>query len=294
MEVEVAFMSRNVGLPDESDSESESDGARRSDSHESSSPPPHPLSLSPSAMQAPLRGSFLLACAQAAVHLLLLPASAAADPADAVIRSGVPWYDTDGNRMFAGGANMYVEDGVYYLIGEGKKVLSGVSMRNGARSIRSGVRNESGAKAGGRCAGRVQHALNAATPLRQQRVLPHSTQRRLQQLCCAPPPSKQQRAASCRPHPTPARPPAQDISACFNLYSTTDLQAWKFEGCALNNRCGPHAAARSRCRPPCPSADAQGDGGGGVSAQGAARPCPSAVLTSHPRVATHSRPRALQ
>ena len=129
---------------------------------------------------------------------------AAADPADAVIRSGVPWYDTDGNRMFAGGANMYVEDGVYYLIGEGKKVLSGVSMRNGARSIRSGVRNESGAKAG-RCAGRVQHALNAATPLRQQRVpLPHSTQRRLQQLCCAPPPSKQQRAASCRPHPTPA------------------------------------------------------------------------------------------
>ena len=52
MEVEVAFMSRNVGLPDESDSESESDGARRSDSHESSSPPPT-LFLSPSAMQAP-------------------------------------------------------------------------------------------------------------------------------------------------------------------------------------------------------------------------------------------------
>ena len=46
-------------------------------------------------------------------------------PETAVIRPGVPWYDTSGNRIYAGGANMYLEDGVYYLVGEGKKVLSG-------------------------------------------------------------------------------------------------------------------------------------------------------------------------
>ncbi len=57
--------------------------------------------------------------------------AAAAGPETAVIRSGVPWFDTDGNRVYAGGANMYVEGGVYYLIGEGKKVLSGVSSRAG-------------------------------------------------------------------------------------------------------------------------------------------------------------------
>lgn len=27
--------------------------------------------------------------------------------------------------MYAGGANLYLEDGVFFLIGEGKKVLSG-------------------------------------------------------------------------------------------------------------------------------------------------------------------------
>lgn len=53
--------------------------------------------------------------------------------------------------MYAGGANMYLEDGTYYMIGEGKKVLG------------------------------------------------------------------------------------QDLSACFNLYSTTDLSTWKNLGCALNN-----------------------------------------------------------
>lgn len=50
--------------------------------------------------------------------------AAAAGPETAVIRSGVPWYDTDGSRMYAGGANMYVEAGTYWLIGEGKKVFS--------------------------------------------------------------------------------------------------------------------------------------------------------------------------
>lgn len=74
-------------------------------------------------------------------------------PQDTIIRPGVPVFDTDGNRLYAGGANMWYEqaDGLYYLIGEGKKTLSGV------------------------------------------------------------------------------------CSACFNLYSSPDLNAWTFKGCALNN-----------------------------------------------------------
>lgn len=43
-------------------------------------------------------------------------------PEDAVIRSGVAWTDTDGNRMYAGGANLVLDGNTYYLIGEGKKV----------------------------------------------------------------------------------------------------------------------------------------------------------------------------
>lgn len=57
--------------------------------------------------------------------LLVLAACAAQSPETSVIRSGVPWYDSSGNRIYAGGANMYLEGGVYYLVGEGKKVLSG-------------------------------------------------------------------------------------------------------------------------------------------------------------------------
>ena len=41
-----------------------------------------------------------------------------------VFQPGVPMYDTRGKRMYVGGANMYVENGVYYLIGEGEKVFS--------------------------------------------------------------------------------------------------------------------------------------------------------------------------
>lgn len=82
---------------------------------------------------------------------VLLGTVSSISPEDAVIRPGAPWFDTDGNRMFAGGANMYTEDGVYYLVGEGEKVLAG------------------------------------------------------------------------------------DISECFNLYSSTDLQNWDFRGCVLKN-----------------------------------------------------------
>ena len=56
---------------------------------------------------------------------LLASGCGAQDPEASVIRPGVPWYDTQGNRIYAGGANMYLEKGVYYLVGEGKKVLSG-------------------------------------------------------------------------------------------------------------------------------------------------------------------------
>ena len=64
--------------------------------------------------------------------LLLLAAAAAgaasaASPEDAVLRPGVPMFDTRGKRIYAGGANLYEEAGVYYLTGEGEKVLSDCS-----------------------------------------------------------------------------------------------------------------------------------------------------------------------
>jgi hypothetical protein len=46
-------------------------------------------------------------------------------PEDAVIRSAVPWIDSSGNRVYAGGANLFFQDGYYWMVGEGKKVLSG-------------------------------------------------------------------------------------------------------------------------------------------------------------------------
>lgn len=44
--------------------------------------------------------------------------AAAQSPDDAVIRSGTPWYTADGQRMYAGGGNLYQEGGVFYLVGE--------------------------------------------------------------------------------------------------------------------------------------------------------------------------------
>ena len=78
----------------------------------------------------------------------LPPPPPSPSPLDAIIRNGVPWYDTDGKRMYFGGANMYQEADVYYLVGSGEKVA--------------------------------------------------------------------------------------DLSECFNLYRSTDLQAWKNLGCVLN------------------------------------------------------------
>jgi len=42
-----------------------------------------------------------------------------------LIKPGQPWTDTKGNRVYAGGSNIYQENGTYYLIGEGEKVLHG-------------------------------------------------------------------------------------------------------------------------------------------------------------------------
>lgn len=58
----------------------------------------------------------LLACS-------LVAAAAAQNPEDAVFRSGAPWYTVDGQRIYAGGANLYLEDGTYWMIGEGNKTL---------------------------------------------------------------------------------------------------------------------------------------------------------------------------
>ena len=54
--------------------------------------------------------------------MAVLAASAIAQVDKTVIRSGVAWFDTAGDRMYAGGANLYFENGVYYLVGEGQKV----------------------------------------------------------------------------------------------------------------------------------------------------------------------------
>ena len=43
---------------------------------------------------------------------------AVAAPEDAVFYPGRAMYDSAGERMYAGGANIFLEDGVYWLVGE--------------------------------------------------------------------------------------------------------------------------------------------------------------------------------
>ena len=60
------------------------------------------------------------------MHLLTAAAAAAATaagPSSTPIRSGVPWFDTNGDRMYAGGGNLVEEDGAFFLVGEGEKTL---------------------------------------------------------------------------------------------------------------------------------------------------------------------------
>jgi len=62
------------------------------------------------------------------VSLAALAALASsASPEDAVFTPGVPLVDTRGKRIYAGGANMYTENGVFYLVGEGEKVFADCS-----------------------------------------------------------------------------------------------------------------------------------------------------------------------
>lgn len=59
------------------------------------------------------------------IWVSLLALCTSSNPEDTIIRSGQPWTDTTGQRMYVGGANMFFENGLYYLVGEGRKVLSG-------------------------------------------------------------------------------------------------------------------------------------------------------------------------
>ena len=45
------------------------------------------------------------------------------NPETAIITPGVAWFDTEGNRIYAGGANLIEENGLFYLVGESEKVL---------------------------------------------------------------------------------------------------------------------------------------------------------------------------
>ena len=76
------------------------------------------------ALESPECSNNILTMARCCTSLLAgLALVAAQDPASAVIRSGVAWYDTAGERMYAGGANIYKEGDTFYLVGEGKKTL---------------------------------------------------------------------------------------------------------------------------------------------------------------------------
>jgi len=48
-------------------------------------------------------------------------------PEDAIFRPGQPWFDTDGIRIEAHGGGFFVEDGVFFWVGEGRKVYSDLS-----------------------------------------------------------------------------------------------------------------------------------------------------------------------
>lgn len=52
------------------------------------------------------------------VAAVFVASAAAGNPEDTVIRPGVPMYDTAGNRMYAGGANIWFENGTFWLVGE--------------------------------------------------------------------------------------------------------------------------------------------------------------------------------
>ena len=63
-----------------------------------------------------------------AALLCLIVSTVAQAPSElGVIRSGVPWFDTAGHRVYAGGLGMYQLGERFYIIGEGNKTLSDCS-----------------------------------------------------------------------------------------------------------------------------------------------------------------------
>jgi hypothetical protein len=55
----------------------------------------------------------------AAFSLLLITTVLAGDPSDTIFHVGVPWIDTRGERLYANAGSLLLDDGVYYLIGQG-------------------------------------------------------------------------------------------------------------------------------------------------------------------------------
>jgi hypothetical protein len=50
--------------------------------------------------------------------IALAMGASAGNPENTVIRPGVPVFDTQGNRLYAGGANIWFENNTYWLVGE--------------------------------------------------------------------------------------------------------------------------------------------------------------------------------
>ena len=131
-------------------------------------------------------------------------------PETSVIRPGVAWTDTSGNRVYAGGANLLLDGGRYWLIGEGKKVCvrspRASAPANPTRFARGGRRRGRAALLVARSLVRAgYHTLRAPVDLTLPTSLSGSAQ----------PPHSRVRGCSY-----------QDISECFNLYSSTDLVTW--------------------------------------------------------------------
>jgi hypothetical protein len=53
-----------------------------------------------------------------ATAIALAMGASAGNPENTVIRPGVPVFDTQGNRLYAGGANIWFENNTFWLVGE--------------------------------------------------------------------------------------------------------------------------------------------------------------------------------
>ena len=88
------------------------------------------------------------------------------------IHPGVPWMDTSGNRVYAGGGNLYFEDGLYYLVGEGNKLHEDCSECFNQYSSPDLV-------TWSECRANVGKSVNMATQCRLTRLVVRSSERRV-------------------------------------------------------------------------------------------------------------------